>query len=68
MKLLKTRTSLIPFDNRLSLITIYFIINAIDIIDNFKERHENWEQLESMFRKMESEELVSLIEKVTAGL
>lgn len=30
---------MIPLDNKQELITIYFIINAIDIIDNFKERH-----------------------------
>lgn len=36
---------MIPLDNKQELITIYFIINAVDIIDNFKERHENWESL-----------------------
>ncbi len=57
IKLLMTRTSLMPVDDRKFMVTIYFILNAIDVIDHFKERHEKWEELEGFFRQMECEEL-----------
>lgn len=43
---------MIPVDNKQELITIYYVLTAIDIIDNFKVRNENWEQLEGIFRKL----------------
>lgn len=52
LDLLKTRTAMIPVDNKQELITIYYVLTAIDIIDNFKVRNENWEQLEGIFRKL----------------
>lgn len=50
--LLSTRTAMIPVENKQELITIYYVLTAIDIIDNFKVRNEDWEQLEGIFRKL----------------
>lgn len=68
MELLETKTSWIPINDQKSLVTLYFIISAIDIIDNFRERHERWEELEGFFRQMESESVGSLGIKITEGL
>ena len=68
MELLETKTSWIPINDQKTLVTLYFIISAIDIIDNFRERHEKWEELEGFFRQMECEDIGSLRIKVTDGL
>jgi hypothetical protein len=68
VELLETKTSWIQINNQKELVMLYFIISAIDIIDNFKERHEKWEELEGFFRQMESENIDALRFKVTDGL
>ncbi len=54
VELLETKTTWIPINDQKTFVTLYFIISAIDIIDNFRERHEKWEELEGFFRQMES--------------
>jgi hypothetical protein len=35
-------------------ITIYYILTAIEIVENFKEKQERWEELEAYFRETET--------------
>mgnify|MGYP000947757796 CR=1 FL=1 len=66
--LLRNRSVWIDLDDKKQMVTLYFILNAIEVIDNFREKNEKWEELEGFFRQMEMEQLDSLRYKVTDGL
>jgi hypothetical protein len=45
LSLLKTRNTWIDINDRKTLTTLNFILSALDIIDNFETKKEEWEQL-----------------------
>ena len=41
---------MITIDDKKQLTTLNYILTAIEIIDNFYEKQEQWEKLEAYFR------------------
>jgi hypothetical protein len=66
--LLEARKSWIGLVDKKALTTLNYILTAIDIIENFKEKQEKWEELEGYFREMESREISMLWETVHNGM